>query len=263
MTSYGHHSLKGGYATRDALGLQWNDECPRPQGLGLRSGVVDTAQGRAMTEAEVANLWNTVDQLLGAGWGIPDLADALAYRDPSSLYSARRERRGITIGRYREVCRIHAEGRNPVPRTPRTACMDPLTGERFAECEKLISDLEKKGYDKTQLARIARYASTAGLHMAVRRRSLPADAYEKLADFATRKGVRPAPPSNGNAARSLRMGWTALDYLDHVADLLSEAAGLIPEATARAGTMAKPWFRHFGGKVGTLAKEARDAADGQ
>lgn len=107
------------------------------------------------------------------------------------------------------------------------------------------------------------HASTAGLYMALRRRSIPADAYEKLLGFAVRVGARPAPKGDGEAPRSMRLGWTALDFLDHVADLLSEAVGLMPDATARAGTIARPWFEDFGERVGALAREARDATEGR
>jgi hypothetical protein len=217
-------------------------------------------QPRIMTDDEVLDMAEKLEDMRHRGWSMTQLADDLGYSNPSVLYAAKRSLRGIEFARYRKLCGIHAAGTEPPaarrPRDNRQPSIPEADLERFLG---VMRALQEKGVTQELQAKAAGYGSSAGYRMAIRSGRVPMEVHERIMELAIKKGVlnepaRPQPAPD----RHTRARWGAVDYFKAVGSNLDSCAALMEEASRElANPLTRPGYERFVTRLRELHEEVR------
>lgn len=214
---------------------------------------------RNMTDDEILDMATRVDRLRTRGWSMQQLSDELDYAGPSSLYTACRELCGIEIERYRRLCRLDADGREPPSPVRRNGKPVMIPEERVDHFVEVVRTLQADGLTQGEQAKLAGYGSGAGLSMAVRTRRIPVEVYDRLVELARDRELIAGPTELPDfPARDSRGTWTALEYFDHLSRHLERCADLVEEAQRElSNPLTRPGYDHFRDRLRDLAESAR------
>jgi hypothetical protein len=213
---------------------------------------------RNMTKEEIRDLVAKITELRERGWSIAQVADHLGYSNPSVLYSAVRDLRGIEIARFRRLCRLHADGATP-PETRRPRKEPILPDERVDYFPDVVSRLQRAGFTHEAQAQLAGYGSGAGLGMAIRARRIPTEVYARIVGFGVEQRlVKDAVDLPVTNPRATRGGWTAMEYFRALSGQLEQCAHLMDEAALQlSNPLTGPGYKRFASRLRRMATEAR------
>jgi lambda repressor-like predicted transcriptional regulator len=216
-------------------------------------------QPRIMTDEEILGMAERLDDLRERGWSMTQIADQLGYSNPSTLYTAKRELCGIEVERYRELCRIHAEGREPSEgRVPRKDRKPSIPDERVASFLDVVAALQKKGVTQEAQAKAAGYGSSAGFRMALKARRIPVEVHDRVMKLAALRGVVKEAPPLPPVLEKGRGSWGVFDYFTFVATNIETCMALLEEASRELATpLTRPGYERFASRLREVADDVR------
>lgn len=214
---------------------------------------------RIMTDEEILDMAEKLEDLRERGWTMTQIADGLSYSNPSTLYAAKRELRGIEFDRYRKLRRIHAENIEPPetgrPRDDRKPSIPEPRVDRFLG---VVNELQQKGVTQELQARAAGYGSSAGFRMALKARRIPVEVHDRVMELAAAKGVvsTSAKLQHSVSDRHSRTSWCAVDYFRAVASRIDSCASLMEEAARElANPLTRPGYERFVARLRELNED--------
>jgi hypothetical protein len=217
-------------------------------------------QPRIMSDDEILDMAGKLEDMGARGWTMTQLADHLGYSNPSVLYSAKRDLRGIEFARYRKLCGIHAAGSEPPPsRRPRDNRQPTIPASNLDRFLEVVRALQEKGVTQELQAKAAGYGSSAGYRMAIKARRVPVEVHDRIMELAVETGVVNEPARLQPARdRHTRARWGAVDYFKAVGSNLDSCAALMEEASRElANPLTRPGYERFVTRLRELHEEVR------
>ena len=168
---------------------------------------------RIMTDEEVLDMAVKLEDLRERGWTMTQIADELGYSNPSTLYTAKRELRGIEFDRYRKLRRVHAGNIEPPetgrPRDDRKPSIPEARVDRFLG---VVNELQQKGVTQEVQARAAGYGSSAGTGWPSRPGESPSRCTTVSWSWPSRRESPALPRSSSTRCRTGTAGRTGVPW---------------------------------------------------